>query len=711
MKTLKAGIRYLLLIILLVLIAGFLYWQYHKKHIIKDAVQHTVSKKTDSLYSIGYDSSEIDEVNGNAVFYNVVLQSDSLQRKLLTGNDSLPNVLFNVHVQEIKATGIDVPGFLTNETVSAAAIYINKPVIQIIKTGHEKGFTAADTLALYKKLIGNFTSIRANTIEITNGEIQIKNKDGIVQTSLHNVNINLNNFLVDSTKNYNNIISYFIKDIRLTLSELTFPGRDDVSRISLYNVTYDAGKKIINVDEVKQFTTDSGKVTIDLKKIKIDDLNTDAFVNLHQIKGGSINCDGGFVTIETGIGQSVAKATDPTIEFSGNFFDEAEIRSIHIDNTQFIINMKDKPLILNNVKFNVAEKVNIYNKITLGNLIDNTQWDLSFDALSFTTKNNIYKINAGPFNISHGAGSELRIKTIQLKPLLSEDAYGKLVKQQKDLYNFDFNNITISGINIRDLINEKKLEIEDLFVQPQIRIFNDRTLPEDNSSRQGTFPPESLLKIPKPVFIKNIHIADGSVSYREKSSSSGLTGNVFFNHINGTVSNITNIPEKITENPVCILDTKALFLGKASFKTTWKFMLNTTSGAFSISSTLDSMDAKLLNDLIEPLALMSIKEGHIDKLTFDITGSEAGTSTNEQLLYHDLEINILKKRDDIYKYKKKELSSLIANMVVKNANPEKDNTITITNLPFGRDYHKPFFNVVWNSIYNAAKKTALGKSK
>src|SRR5689334_21299966 len=131
MKKLKKGFNILILIILLVLAGGFYYWQYHKKHIIKDAVQHTVANKTDSLYFVGYDSSDIDEINGNVAFYNVVLQSDSMQRKLITGNDSLPNVLFNIHVEEVSASGIDVPGFLSKETVSAATIFLKKPVVKI----------------------------------------------------------------------------------------------------------------------------------------------------------------------------------------------------------------------------------------------------------------------------------------------------------------------------------------------------------------------------------------------------------------------------------------------------------------------------------------------------------------------------------------------------------------------------------------------------
>ena len=81
-NSLKNFLKITLVIILLAAIGGWFYWQQHKKGIIKDSIENAISKGTDSLYFIHYDSSSIDEINGNASFYNVSLQSDSLQKQL-----------------------------------------------------------------------------------------------------------------------------------------------------------------------------------------------------------------------------------------------------------------------------------------------------------------------------------------------------------------------------------------------------------------------------------------------------------------------------------------------------------------------------------------------------------------------------------------------------------------------------------------------------
>jgi hypothetical protein len=101
----KKFLKILLAIIIIGIVGGFIFWQYHKKKIIKDSIKNAITKKTDSLYTIHYDSSSIDEINGNASFYNVELQSDDEQKKLLNSTDSLPNALYNIRVGEVAAKG------------------------------------------------------------------------------------------------------------------------------------------------------------------------------------------------------------------------------------------------------------------------------------------------------------------------------------------------------------------------------------------------------------------------------------------------------------------------------------------------------------------------------------------------------------------------------------------------------------------------------
>lgn len=108
----KVFLRLLMAILVAGLFAGYFYWQKNKKGILKNAFQERVQKKTDSLYFLHYDSSNIDEINGNASFYKVTLQSDSAQKSMLDSKDSLPNALYNISIDKVTARGIDMTGIL-----------------------------------------------------------------------------------------------------------------------------------------------------------------------------------------------------------------------------------------------------------------------------------------------------------------------------------------------------------------------------------------------------------------------------------------------------------------------------------------------------------------------------------------------------------------------------------------------------------------------
>lgn len=79
---------------------------------MRQQVEKAVAKGTDSTYYIHYDSSNINALAGNAMFYNVVLQSDSLQQQLYTDDTSTVTAsIFNVHIERIAIISANIPSF------------------------------------------------------------------------------------------------------------------------------------------------------------------------------------------------------------------------------------------------------------------------------------------------------------------------------------------------------------------------------------------------------------------------------------------------------------------------------------------------------------------------------------------------------------------------------------------------------------------------
>ncbi|MFN0081460.1 MAG: hypothetical protein ACKVOM_02995 [Ferruginibacter sp.] len=125
--------KYILAILFVALVGGIIWWQYNKKAIVKNEIEKAVVEGTDSTYYIHYDSSRIDAIAGNATFFNIVLQSDSLQKELFTDDTSnFPKTIFNVHIERLSISGANIPSFLQKNKIEANSIELVRPVITII---------------------------------------------------------------------------------------------------------------------------------------------------------------------------------------------------------------------------------------------------------------------------------------------------------------------------------------------------------------------------------------------------------------------------------------------------------------------------------------------------------------------------------------------------------------------------------------------------
>lgn len=703
-------LKFIVAILLFGSIGGYFYWQHKKKAVIKSSIQDAINKKTDSLYYIHYDSSYIDEINGNASFYNVTLQSDSAQKEILKRTDSLPDALFNIRIDEVKAEGIDVAGLLQSQNVASKKIVLNKPNIHIINTGNDtaKLYSSKDTLELYQKILGKFESIRADIIQINNGTVLITNIAGKPLATFENINITLNNFLVDKKHSYQSVISYFIKDVRATIENIQLISLKNNTSINIEHLDYNAINKTLSIEGIKQYKINNFNPIIDLKKILLTGLSTDSFILAQQLRATSVNCDGGLITINRVEKKSENKNT--SVLFTSSLIDGMQVGSAKLGKTNIVIINQSEPnktpFVLNDVEFDLTKSLKVSDQGTVNDLINNAQWKLRSSGFTIFTNDKLYKFSATGINIDN-TNSFIKIKKIILLPQLSEAAFMKQRSIQGDRYDFVFNDIELQQVDFKKLLNENKIEVQQATLQPILKIFNDRLLPYDMQSKVGKYPHQSLQKLATLVYINQLKINNGNIVYKERGRESETTGSVNFNNINASISNLTNIQERITQNAECRVIASTLFLGTGKLSTEWRLPLSITDSTFTVTGRLQQMDAKQLNKVSVPLGMTFIKKGLINDLTFNFTGTNYSSKGEVVFLYKDLNIKVLKKNkeDELVD---KDLTSFIANLIVKNSNPQ-NGVVRSGAIDFKRDISKSFFNFLWKSVLNGAKKTASGK--
>ncbi len=697
--------RWIGIVLAAILIGGVIWWQFNKKSIVKKEITKAVSKGTDSTYYVHYDSSQINAFAGNASFFNVVLQSDSLQKELYSNDTSgIPKTIYNVRIERVSIEGADIPSLLQKNKIQANSIEIYKPVITIINTGKESThqFSNADSLALYEKIVGKFKSIQAKEIKITDGVLALAKGTNSPHTNLQGVNINLQNFKIDSTRDYSNIVSYFIKDVVARVKTATVIN-ETAKQVYIFNdVEYNASKKFISLKKILQTDSRKNKNLILLSDTRITGLSTNAFIYNRQIKADSLVTGGGAISIYKTLQK---KGGAETVEMDNKFFDEAIVKNIKIEKTVLSVynkaNDKEAPFMLKNVEFIAANIDSIYSGTDVLKLLGKSNWAFKADGISFITKDKIYKIQVGPFELNK-IKKTISVKNVSMVPTLSEAAFVSSLKVQKDLYNINCKNILFEGADLAALLGKKTVIAETMTFEPLIKAFNDRTVTPDNTSKLGQYPYQSMMKMPTKFSIKNIKVKNGYISYRERGAISKKIGDVFFNNLNGTVTNVTNIESDIKKNSLMKVSVQTRFLNMAALASEWKIPLNATDGAFEIGGKLGGFDGTKINPVIEPLGMGSVKNGNINSYTFNIKGNDVKAYGDAVLLYDNLKIKLLKSSEE--GIKTKGVTSFVANILIKDQNPSNGKVRT-AKIDFNRIMNKSFFNLVWKSLFDGFKKS------
>lgn len=708
------GLKIGLLVAGAILLSGFIYWQFVKKGVINRAIANAVSSGTDNMYYVKYESSKIDEIGGNASFKNLVLQSDSLQQLLYSDDTlSIAKEIFNIKIGELNISGANIPSLLRKNKVSAQKVELIRPVITITRTG-KKGNTAMsreDSLALYDRITGKFNSIQANEVIVTDGMIAFANGKQPPHTIIQGINIHLKNLRIDSTRNYNNLLSYFVKDIDASIKQVHIRSEKNGNQFLMEGLQYNAPARFIKVDNIVQKDANTGAVLINLRDSRVDGISTNDFIVHRIIQADTISSGGGIASIyRTKKAGSLAEV----LEVDNDFFDEVRVKNIKLGSTVLHIynrgDIKSAPIRVNNARVAIHDIIQqVTASSNLQRLISSNNWNFSGDGMDFNTEDNHYNIKVGPFDMNN-AKTTLRLNKISVKPLQSRAAFMSRQKFQRDQYDLEFNNIVLNGINAQALINEQKIFAGEASLQTIIKIYNDRTLPYDTSSKVGRYPHQMLYDLSVPIKVKTVRLRDSYIGYTERGRISTQSGEVFFNNVNASISNLTNIKQELSRNNTLLMNATASFMGLARLASAWRLPVSSGNGTFKVSGEIGGFEATKLNSITRPLGMATIEDGSVQKLTFNISGDDYRSNGDMLLLYDDLKIKLLKNtgegKPDI---KAKNFTSFFANMFMKDRNPQNGQTRKVT-MTFDRDTKKSFFNLLWKTLFEGTKKVTKGKN-
>lgn len=334
--------------------------------------------------------------------------------------------------------------------------------------------------------------------------------------------------------------------------------------------------------------------------------------------------------------------------------------------------------------------------------------NLSCEKFSWQSDDNLYKYQVDSIAF-RSASSSISIKNFFVIPQLQEVAFVKSLPLQTDRLDFDIHNLQFKNVDFLKLADEV-IQADTLIVgSGSFKLYRDRNIPSDKKNRVGTYPHQVLQKLPLQIEIKKAIVKNAFIEYKEKSQVTKQSGKVQFWNISGSISNITNRKEAIARNNLMVLNIQTRLLNKIPLYTKWTFYLQHPDGRFDIDGSMGKTPAKTFNVLAEPMGPARFEEGKVNNLKFNLAGTNYQMNGTVQMLYEDLKVSLLEKDKGSHTLDRKALTSFVANIKIKNANPGNNKEARVAQINYKRDTNKSLFNMAWKSLFDGVREITGAK--
>lgn len=700
-------------IILFVLVGLFTFYKLKKKQFLQHGLKELVNEKTNSIYSVNYDSIRVDEVAGDVSIKNLRVTTDTLRQlqMIKAGDTNALKTTLEIQIPILHVKGFKTAKALLSKQLVCDSIFIDRPIVTINiypGSGSPKDEQAQQKL-LYQQILGNLKLLRAGKVIVNNAAVSAYNfytkekKFEAVNTS-----INLLDVAIDSTFNRDTSRTLFCKEISIYSDRILIGDKTKNAAVSGFE--FNTSSQVIRLagfdyDDIKNngvFQTAFSGISLTGAKWKGPMEDSDVEIDKTTIEKGEL------VTLT---GDKPAGTGKPKTLLNGwlRSFRLGLFELKALSYTSQPIDKSEKPFVISNNSFRI-QNININRKTVLDKSFFQAAEviDVNNKEIRILSSDRFYQLRLAGLRLNT-ATKKITAQSIQVLPQYNEPDFVRKAHYQTDRYDINFKKFECSGVDMQELLNGT-VHISNITADnSSIKVFRDLSYPIDSASKRSshaTFPQQLIHKLNFKVRINKFTAGNLFVEYKEKNPISNSSGRVQFVNSTLTIRNISNEPAAASEKMVASFSTS--FLGKIPMTGSFTFPLGQwRKGVFMTEASVQQpFDATILNQLAQPMSLARIEKGTFNSIKFSSTADSAFSHGNLYLSYDDLKLSLLKKKGD--QYDKRPVMSLVANILVKNKNKEGDNMRT-ANPVVPRNLFKSFFNYTWLTIFKGMQQILLHK--
>jgi hypothetical protein len=354
-------------------------------------------------------------------------------------------------------------------------------------------------------------------------------------------------------------------------------------------------------------------------------------------------------------------------EMFGDILSRADLNTFSIQNGSILLKEPQTGTIMGQVKsVNILANDIEIDSVQLKNIIPFYMGNLIIDIKDASYELNEYThLSLGSFTYAK-KNKEIILRDISLGYSIDWVEVSKRVGIQIDIIEFDIDSLAINQLDPSDRFYTN-LDIEAQ--SASIDGLNIKLQRNKNFSR----PPDAVKpmfnaminSIPVALELDTIHISNSSVTYSELGVKKDESGTIEIKQINGSIIDITNIPELQQNFGQLEANFTANLSGQADMKV--GLTVPYDREAFYLDVELGGMVLSKLNPTLKPLAGVEIMSGQLARIKYHMSASAYQSQNKLVFDYSNLHINMIKELEN-NRSKKRLFLSAVANAAIRNDN-------------------------------------------
>lgn len=370
--------------------------------------------------------------------------------------------------------------------------------------------------------------------------------------------------------------------------------------------------------------------------------------------------------------------------------------------------LRDSIVLANSTSINfVAEQINLV-KNSLEEPIGYTYGNIkiSLSDIALHSESGLYDMKMDHFSASKN-DSTIILKGFRMTPKYSKKEFSDQLRFQDDRFDVVIGEVAIERISFENLFKNDILKVSAITIDSlQADIYRDKNV-AFNVNKFPLFHNEMFLKIGIPFYLDTLQILNSVIQYGELTEGRSQEGFIRLDDFHLYSYNLTNDVVTDTTSNVMHLTVNAKVMGEGPLNAELTLPLENDTRAIECKGSIGAMNLAPLNAMLEPSLNLKFNTGRLDRMTFAFTGNDTRSSGWMEFLYHDLNVELLKKEAE----KQWGFISFMANTMTLSNNPAPGKELKIVSIGYDRDKNKGMINYIWKTIQSGMIHTILPVKK